>query len=160
MEKPRLTLQQGREVRRLRAKGLKLWEVAATIGCSRATVTRVLAGPGNLESRQFEWMPGPLRLSVAELEEISLGLKGGESLGSVARPRRSAEKSRTTAAVGTTGPCGRTMEHMNERVSRRRASSAPGHCAIRSPRGCKRGGRQRRSRDGSGSSSRRTRACT
>ena len=66
MEKPRLTLQQGREVRRLRAKGLKLWEVAATIGCSRATVTRVLAGPGNLESRQFEWMPGPLRLSVAE----------------------------------------------------------------------------------------------
>ena len=46
MEKPRLTLQQRREVRRLRSKGLKLWEVAATIGCSRATVTRVLAGPG------------------------------------------------------------------------------------------------------------------
>ena len=85
MEKPRLTLQQRREVRRLRSKGLKLWEVAATIGCSRATVTRVLAGPGNLESRQFEWMPGPLRLSVAEREEISLGLKGGESLGAVAR---------------------------------------------------------------------------
>jgi hypothetical protein len=33
MEKPRLTLQQRREVQRLRVKGLKPWEVAATIGC-------------------------------------------------------------------------------------------------------------------------------
>jgi IS30 family transposase len=80
MERRRLTLQQRKEVRRLRSKGLKLWEVAAAIDCSRQTVTRVLSGPGVLESRQFEWNPGPDRLSLADREEISLGLRGGESL--------------------------------------------------------------------------------
>ena len=80
MERPRLTLLQRREVRRLRTKGLKLWEVAAGIGCSRQTVTRVLSGPGNLESRQFEWTPGPQHLSLVDREEISLGLRGGETL--------------------------------------------------------------------------------
>src|SRR5665213_98144 len=85
MERPRLRLQQRREVRRLRSKGLKLWEVAAAIDCSRQTVSRVLAGPGKLESRQFEWMPGPQRLSLAEREEISLGLRGGESLRTIGR---------------------------------------------------------------------------
>src|SRR5665213_1999747 len=85
MEKPRLTLQQRRDLRRLRRKGLKLWEVAAAIGCGHATVSRVLSGPGRLESRHFEWTPGPSHLSLADREEISLGLKGGESLGGIAR---------------------------------------------------------------------------
>jgi IS30 family transposase len=84
MERPRLTLLQRREVRRLRTKGLKLWEVAAGIGCSRQTVTRVLSGPGNLESRQFEWTPGPQHLSLVDREEISLGLRGGETLSAIA----------------------------------------------------------------------------
>lgn len=84
MERPRLTLQQRREVRRLRGKGLKLWEVAAAIGCSRQTVTRVLFGPGKLESRQFEWTPGPSHLSLAEREEISLGLRSGETIRTIA----------------------------------------------------------------------------
>ena len=57
MERPRLTLLQRREVRRLRSKGLRLWEVAA-IGCSRQTVTRVLSGPGKLESNQFRVVTG------------------------------------------------------------------------------------------------------
>jgi len=84
MERPRLTTQQRREVRKLRSKGLKLWEVAAAIGCSRQTVTRVLAGPGKLESRQFEWTPGPQHLSLADREEISRGLRGGETLCAIA----------------------------------------------------------------------------
>src|ERR1035437_396786 len=85
MERPRLTLGQRQEVRKLRSKGLKLWEVAAAINCSRQTVTRVLSGPGKLESRQFEWIPGPRRLSLSEREEISLGLRGGETLRTIGR---------------------------------------------------------------------------
>lgn len=64
--------------RRLRSKGLTLREVAAAIGCSRPTACRVLAGPGKLESREFEWSPGPTRLSLAEREEMGLGGRGDE----------------------------------------------------------------------------------
>jgi transposase, IS30 family len=44
----------------------------------------VLTGPGRLESRHVVWSPGPRRLSLTEREEISLGLKGGESLREIA----------------------------------------------------------------------------
>ena len=84
MERPRLTLLQRREVRRLRSKGLKLHEIVAAIGCSRATVTRVLRGPGEMESREAPWEPSSSCLSLAEREEISLGLRGGESLRAIA----------------------------------------------------------------------------
>src|ERR1019366_10243703 len=84
MERPRLAPQQRREVRRLRSKGLKLWQVAAAIVCSRQTVTRVLSGPGKLEWRQFEWTPGAQHLSLADREETSLGFCAGETLCAIA----------------------------------------------------------------------------
>ncbi len=65
MRQPRLTMQQRRLVRELRRDGKKLREIAAAIGCSRQTVTRVLHGPGKRESLQIVWSPGPVRLSLA-----------------------------------------------------------------------------------------------
>jgi transposase, IS30 family len=85
MERPRLTLLQRREVRRLRGKGLKLHEIVAAVGCSRATVSRVLLGAGEMESREATWSPDTSRLSLAEREEISLGLRGGESLRAIGK---------------------------------------------------------------------------
>ncbi len=85
MKRTRLTMDQRREVRRLRLTGLKLWEVARAVGCSRQTVTRVLHGPNKLEARRIVWSPGSGRLSLADREEISLGLRGGESIRTIAQ---------------------------------------------------------------------------
>ena len=82
--RPRLTMQQRRRVRELRREGLKLREIVAELGCSRNTVMRVLHGPGKLESRQIVWSPSPIRLSLVEREEISLGPRGGDSLSAIA----------------------------------------------------------------------------
>jgi IS30 family transposase len=85
VKRARLTMEQRREIRRLRLTGLKLWEVARAIGCSRQTVTRVLHGPNKLEARRIVWSPGTGRLSLADREEISLGLRGGESIRTIAK---------------------------------------------------------------------------
>jgi IS30 family transposase len=82
--RPKLTMQQRRRVRELRREGLKLREIVAELGCSRQTVMRVLRGPGTLESRQIVWSPGLVRLSLVDREEISLGLRGGDSLSAIA----------------------------------------------------------------------------
>ncbi len=80
-----LTVEQRRLVRRLRADGMTVAEVARKIGCSLRTVKRVVAGQGKREERQTRWSPGPRRLSLQEREEISLGLRRGDSLSAMAR---------------------------------------------------------------------------
>jgi IS30 family transposase len=82
---PHLTLQQREHARRLRREGRTIREVAAEIGCSRATVKYVVRARGKRESSQIVWSPGPSRLSFADREEISRGLSVGEPLRAVAR---------------------------------------------------------------------------
>jgi IS30 family transposase len=48
-------------------------------------VCRVLRGPGRIESGRVVWSPGDERLSLAEREEISRGLRAGEPLRAIAR---------------------------------------------------------------------------
>ena len=164
MERPRLTLVQRREVRRLRGKGLKLHEIVASIGCSRATVTRVLSSPGEMESREAPWNPGSSRLSLAEREEISLGLRGGESFRAIATrlDRSPSTISREVAANGGRSRYRAVWAHDGAYLQSRRPKTTKlvaGAYAIRSPRGSRSGGRLRRSPGGCGSSSRTTRAC-
>ena len=82
---PHLTLQQREHARRLRREGRTIREIAAEIGCSRSTVKSVVRGPAKRESRQVVWSPGPLRLSLADREEISRGLSAGDPLRAIAR---------------------------------------------------------------------------
>lgn len=82
--RPRLTTEQRDRVRRLRREGLRLWQIAEEVGCGRATVCRVLGGPGQIETRRVIWAPGPGRLSLEEREEISRGLRAGEPLRQIA----------------------------------------------------------------------------
>jgi len=82
---PHLTLQQREHARRLRREGRTIREVAAEIGCSRATVKYVVRALGKRESSQIVWSPGRSRLSLADREEISRGLSVGEPLRAVAR---------------------------------------------------------------------------
>ncbi len=69
-------------------------EVAREIGCSLRTVKRVTASQGKREERQTRWCPGRGRLSLREREEISLGVRRGDSFTAIA-----ADLGRSTSTV-------------------------------------------------------------
>lgn len=80
-----LTVEQRRHVRQLRSDGMRVAQVAREVGCSLRTVKRVVAGQGKREERGTRWSPGPRRLSLQEREEISIGLRRGESFSAIGR---------------------------------------------------------------------------
>jgi transposase, IS30 family len=97
-----LTPDQRRRIRELRKKGATVEEVARQVGCTLRSVMRVANNPPSLPDRLHSWSPGPSRLSVAEREDISLGLGRGESFVAIARQlgRSTSTVSREVAANG------------------------------------------------------------
>src|SRR5262249_8970217 len=75
-----LTLEQRQLARRLGAKGLSLREIARQVGCSHDVVRTVVGRESKHVVRSDGWRPGPGRLTLADREEIGLGLRGGLSL--------------------------------------------------------------------------------
>jgi len=80
----RLTKEQRREARRLKARGWSLRAIAAEVGCSHESVRR-LDRHGEARAPVEEWAPGPGRLRLADREEISLGVERGETFTAIAR---------------------------------------------------------------------------
>ena len=73
MNRPRLTPQQRREVRKLRSKEMKLWEVAAAIGCSRRTArvcSRVL-GNWSRDSSSGRLVPSTSRSQIVRRSALA-----------------------------------------------------------------------------------------
>jgi len=86
------------EARRLYWSGMNAVEVAATVGIHRHMVRKLM--------QDFPWplrRRNPLRLSLAEREEISVGIKAGESLQRIASrlKRATSTVSREVAAQGS-----------------------------------------------------------
>jgi len=75
---PRLTVEQRREARRLKARGWALRAIAAEVGCSHESV-RILERRRDADAPLEAWTPGPGRLTLADREEISLGVERGET---------------------------------------------------------------------------------
>lgn len=84
----RLTREERLEVRRLIANGSSFGEAAEAARCSTKTVQRLLNSTGGLPASRTS--RSELRLSLAEREEILLGLRGEESYRSIARRLRRA----------------------------------------------------------------------
>ena len=74
-----LTMEQRQLARRLSAKGLSLREIGRQVGCSHEIVRSVVRRESKRPVRSDAWQPGPGRLTLADREEISLGLRSGDS---------------------------------------------------------------------------------
>jgi IS30 family transposase len=70
------------EIERLIRGGETFATAATAVGCSTKSIQRFLALTGGLKSRVKE--RSPLRLSVADREEVSRGLVAGDSLRAIA----------------------------------------------------------------------------
>jgi IS30 family transposase len=64
---------------RLRAGGLSLREIGVQVGCSRQGVALVVRRAARRPVRPDGWVPGPGRLSLADREEVTLGLHAGQA---------------------------------------------------------------------------------
>jgi IS30 family transposase len=82
--RPHLTVEQRQLARRLSAKGMSLREIGRQVGCSHEVVRSVVRRESKRPVRSDAWRPGPGRLTLADREEISLGLRGGDSFTAIA----------------------------------------------------------------------------
>jgi IS30 family transposase len=77
--RPHLTVEQRQLALRLKARGLSLREIGPQVGCSHQGVALIVRSASRRPVRHHGWMPGPGRLTLADREEITLGLHAGES---------------------------------------------------------------------------------
>ena len=84
MGKPHLTAEQRGMALRLKAKGLNYKEIGEQIDSSQQTAWNVVMKPQTRTVKPFSWSPGPGRLTLPEREEISLGLRRGDTLSAIA----------------------------------------------------------------------------
>jgi transposase, IS30 family len=82
--RPHLTVEQRQLALRLKAKGLSLREIGPQVGCSHQGVALIVRHASRRPVRRDGWVPGPGRLTLADREEITLGLHGGESFTAIA----------------------------------------------------------------------------
>jgi IS30 family transposase len=75
-----LTAEQRQLALRLKARGLSLGEIGPQVGCSHQGVALIARRSPRRLVRQERWLPGPGgRLTLADREEITLGVPAGES---------------------------------------------------------------------------------
>jgi len=81
---PHLTVEQRQLALRLKARGLSLREIGPQGGCSHELVRIIARHASRRPVRHDGWVPGPGRLTLADREEITLGLHAGESFTAIA----------------------------------------------------------------------------
>ena len=116
-----MTNEQRQLARRLQASGRSLRDIAKEVGVSSAGVHVMLRGQRR-EARPDIWTPARGRLSMAEREEIMLGLDRGESLRSIAQrlERSPSTVSREVTANGGRGGYRIWPAHQRARARTRR----------------------------------------
>jgi transposase, IS30 family len=126
-----LTVEQRQLAFRLHARGLSLREIGPQVGCSHQGVALVVRYAPRRPVPQDAWAPGPGRLTLADREEITLGLHGGESFALIARRLGKAVStvSREVAANGGRGCYRAWRAHQRARERARR----PKACKLARP---------------------------
>jgi len=119
---PHLTVEQRQLALRLRARGWTLREIGPQVDCAFATVGRIAGRVSRRPGRGDGWVPGPGRLTLADREEITLGLHAGESFTVIAARLGTAVPavSREVAANGGRGGYRAWRAHQRARQQARR----------------------------------------
>jgi transposase, IS30 family len=129
--RPHLTMEQRQLARRLSAKGLSLREIGRQVGCSHEIVRAVVRRESKRPVRSDCWQPGPGRLTLADREEISLGLRAGESVTAIAAGlgKATSTVSREVAANGGRDDYRAWRAHQRARARARRPKPFRLSCA-------------------------------
>jgi transposase, IS30 family len=99
---PHLTVEQRQLALRLKARGLSLRQIGPQVGCSHELVRIIVRQAPRRPVRQDRWVPGPGRLTLADREEISIGLHAGQSFTAIAN-RLGKAVSTVSREVGANG---------------------------------------------------------
>jgi transposase, IS30 family len=153
-----LTAEQRQLALRLKARGLSLREIGSQVGCSHQGVALIARRSPRRPVHQDRWVPGPGRLTLADREEITLGVHAGESFTVIAARlgKATSTVSREVAANGGRVQYRAWRAHQRAREQARRPKApklAMSHWPPWSAAGWPNGGRRHRSRPGCGSSS-------
>jgi IS30 family transposase len=121
-----LSMEQRQLARRLHAKGLSLREIGRQVGCSHEVVRTVVRRASKRPVRSQPWQPGPGRLTLADREEISLGVRAGDSFTAIALRLGKAVStvSREVAGHGGRGDYRAWRAHQQARERARRPKPA------------------------------------
>src|SRR5262245_261332 len=144
---PHLTVEQRRLALRLKARGLLLREIGPQVGCSHQTAALIARRASRGPVRHDSWVPGPGWLTLADREEITLGVHVGESFTVIAARlgKATSTVSREVAANGGGPDTGRGGPGSGFAGPSRRSWPAPNWPAG-SPAGWRSGGHRCRSR--------------
>ena len=82
--RPHLTVEQRQLALRLKARGLTVREIGPQVDCSFQCAARVVLQAPRRPVRHDGWVPGPGRLTLADREEVTIGLHAGESFTAIA----------------------------------------------------------------------------
>jgi IS30 family transposase len=122
MQQPHLTVEQRQLALRLKARGWTLREIGPQVDCAFATVGRIAGRGSRRPGRGDGWVPGAGRLTLADREEITVGLHAGESFTVIAARLGEAVPavSREVAANGGRGGYRAWRAHRRARGQARR----------------------------------------
>ena len=121
-----MTRTQKQMARRLRAKGLKLNEIARELNYTAEAIRVTVRDNRDEDGKLDEWSPADGRLSAEEREEILVGLRDDESMSSIARRlgRVPSTITREVAANGGAANYGAWRAHCRARGAVRRPKPA------------------------------------
>jgi transposase, IS30 family len=120
-----LTAEQRQLALRLKARGLSLREIGPQVGCSHQGVALIARQRPRRPVRQDRWVPGPGRLTLADREEITLGVHAGQSFTAIATRlgKATSTVSREVAAGGGRAQYRAWRAHQRAREQARRPKS-------------------------------------
>jgi hypothetical protein len=128
-----LTQEQKQLAFRLRGRGWRLVDIAREIGCSAPMVGLMVRDGRFTTGVADQWEPRPGSLSIADREDILVGIRAGETLSSIARrlhraPSTSAGTLLPMVAGMGTRPGMRTSGPASRPGDRSRSSCEPAAC--------------------------------
>ena len=129
--RPHLTAEQRQLAWRLKARGLSLREIGPQVGCSHQGVALIVRRASRRPVRRDGWVPGPGRLTLADREEVTIGLHAGQSFTAIAARlgKATSTVSREVAANG--GRCAYRAWRAHQRA--REQARRPKACKLARP---------------------------